>query len=229
MLQMGEGLIGIGVVNTGHCHPKVVKAVQKQAGAISHAQMNMFYQRPMLELMNQLQRFMPHPTLDTFFFWNSGSEAVEAAIKLARHATGKPNVIVFSGGHHGRTFGTMSLTSSKTIFSGGFGPLMPGVYTVSFPHELHCTARDLPGHTSEHCALDTMQQLELLMKQRTPPQDTAAVLIEPVLGEGGYIPAPPGKQAHLFVFGDLRTKNNLFYSKDSCPCYANSATRITFC
>ncbi|ORZ00202.1 pyridoxal phosphate-dependent transferase [Syncephalastrum racemosum] len=202
---------GIGVVNTGHCHPKVVKAAQKQAGEISHAQMNMFYQRPMLELMNQLKRVMPHPSLDTFFFWNSGSEAVEAAIKLARHATGKPNVIVFSGGHHGRTFGTMSLTSSKTIFSGGFGPMMPGVYTVPFPDALHCSARNLSGHTPEHCALDTMQQLELLMKQRTPPQDTAAVLIEPVLGEGGYIPVPTG---FLTMLRKFCNQNNVLLIAD---------------
>ena len=123
---------GIGVTNTGHCHPKVVEACQQQIGTLIHGQVNIAYHKPMLELCERLGSIMPYD-LDTFFFWNSGAEAVEAAIKLARHATKRPNVIVFQGGYHGRTIGTMSLTTSKRIYRAGYGPLMPGVHVSPFP------------------------------------------------------------------------------------------------
>ncbi|KAI8388757.1 pyridoxal phosphate-dependent transferase [Radiomyces spectabilis] len=193
---------GIGVTSTGHCHPTVVKAVQEQAAKISHAQVNMFYHQPMLQLVQRLRSKVP-PSLDTFFFWNSGSEAVEAAVKLARQATNKQNIIVFSGGHHGRTIGAMALTSSKSIFSAGFGPLMSGVHTVDFPYEFRCPAKDhAPCHTGQHCVDETLRQLELLLQQRTAPEETAAILLEPVLGEGGYVPAPPGFFQALRTFCD---------------------------
>ncbi|KAI8073944.1 pyridoxal phosphate-dependent transferase [Gongronella butleri] len=181
---------GIGVTSTGHCHPTVVKAVQAQACKISHSQINMFYSQPLLTLIQRLKRYTG--SLDTFCFNNSGSEAVESAIKLARHATKRPNIIVFEGGHHGRTLGALALTGSTTIFSAGFGPLMSGVYYVSYPNPFHCSSKARPGHTNEHCIQFVMNQLDNLFKQRCPPNDVAAILIEPVLGEGGYVPAPPG-------------------------------------
>src|SRR5689334_11237587 len=127
---------GIGVTNTGHCHPKVVEAIREQAGKVLHAQANIYYHEPMLQLVEQLQTIMP-ASLDTFFFSNSGAEAVEASIKLARHATKRSNIIVFNGSFHGRTVGTMSLTTSSTIYRVGYQPLMPGVFVAPFPYSYY--------------------------------------------------------------------------------------------
>lgn len=183
---------GIGVTNTGHCHPTVVKAVQEQAANLSHGQVNIFYQKPMLDLIDGLIPKMPSPKLDTFFFWNSGSEAVEAAVKVARHATKKQNIIVFQGSYHGRTFGTMALTTSKTIYSAGFSPLMPGVHVAPYPYFQQWAAHkaDPEKFTADWCGEEALHQLEILLKQRSDPKDTAAILIEPVQGEGGYVVPP---------------------------------------
>ncbi|KAI8334622.1 pyridoxal phosphate-dependent transferase, partial [Chlamydoabsidia padenii] len=191
---------GIGVASTGHCHPTVVKAVQEQVSKMSHAQINLFYHTPLLTLMDRLRPYTA--PLDTFCFNNSGSEAVESAVKLARHATKKQNIIVFNGGHHGRTIGALALTGSKTMFSAGFGPLMSGVYYVDYPYPFRCPAAAFEGHDSDHCVKEVMRQLETLLKQRCHPDDTAAVLIEPVLGEGGYVPAPKGFFQALRSFCD---------------------------
>lgn len=131
---------------------------------------------------------MPDPSLDTFFFWNSGAEAVEAAVKLARHATGRQNVIVVQGSYHGRTMGTMAMTKSKTIYGEGFGPHMPGVFTTPFPywHQMGLP----PSTPTETLVANALHQFELVLQQQTAPRDTAAFVIEPVLGEGGYLPAP---------------------------------------
>lgn len=178
---------GIGVANLGHCHPAVTKAAQKQCGEIVHAQVNIGFSKPYLELVNALLPVMPHQSLDTFFFWNSGAEAVEAAVKLARMATGRQNIIAMNGSYHGRTYGTMALTKSKTIYSAGFGPLMPGVLPTPFPywHQLGMPKETDPKEMSDLC----LYQLELLLAQQSAPRDTAAILLEPVLGEGGYVPA----------------------------------------
>ncbi|KAF7723632.1 hypothetical protein EC973_001774 [Apophysomyces ossiformis] len=183
---------GIGVTNTGHCHPTVVKAVQEQVATLTHGQVNIFYQKPMLDLIQRLKPKMPSPDLDTFFFWNSGSEAVEAAVKLARHATKKQNIIVFQGSYHGRTFGTMALTTSKTIYSAGYSPLMPGVHVAPFPYYQQWSAHkaDPARFTADWCGEEALKQLEILLLQRSAPQDTAAFLIEPVQGEGGYVVPP---------------------------------------
>ncbi|KAK4047427.1 hypothetical protein OIO90_006172 [Microbotryomycetes sp. JL221] len=181
---------GIGVTNLGHCHPKVTKAAQDQCATLVHGQVNIGFNKPYLGLIEKLIPNMPHPSLDTFFFWNSGAEAVEASIKLARQATGKQNVIVVQGSYHGRTFGTMAMTKSKTIYGEGFGPLMPGVFTTPYPywHQV-----GVPQSTPvDQLVKQALYQLELVLKQQTAPRDTACVIIEPVLGEGGYIPAPPG-------------------------------------
>ncbi|GAA5868471.1 hypothetical protein JCM3774_005390 [Rhodotorula dairenensis] len=181
---------GIGVTNLGHCHPGVTKAAQEQVGTLVHGQVNLGYNKPYLQLIEHLLPVMPHKSLDSFFLWNSGAEAVEASVKLARHATGKQNIIVVQGSYHGRTFGTMALTKSKTIYGAGYAPLMPGVFTTPYPywHQL-----GLPHTTSnDELVENALYRLELLLKQETAPRDTAAILIEPVLGEGGYIPAPKG-------------------------------------
>lgn len=175
---------GIAVTSVGHSHPKVVAAVQKQAATLVHAQVNIGYHQPMLELIAKLLPVVPKP-LDSLFFACSGSEAVENAVKLARHATGKSRVIAFQGGYHGRTVGTMSLTSSKTIYSAGFGPLMPGVTFVPYPYALHGPIDDDEKNV-DWC----VDQLHLALKQQSAPRDTAAIIIEPVLGEGGYVVPP---------------------------------------
>ena len=174
---------GIGVTNTGHCHPKVVEAIREQAGLFLHAQANIVVNQPMLQLIAELRTVVP-PSIDGFFFSNSGAEALEGAVKLARAATGKPNIIVFQGSFHGRTAGTMALTTSKTIYRSGFQPLPAGVFVAPYPYAYKLGLSE--AQTSEYC-LDALQ--ELLLSQ-TSPAETAAILIEPVLGEGGYVVPP---------------------------------------
>ncbi|RVD83530.1 uncharacterized protein DFL_007916 [Arthrobotrys flagrans] len=184
---------GIGVTNLGHCHPKVTAAAQAQIGTLVHGQVNIAMHEPMLSLIEKLKPVMPDPSLDTFFFWNSGAEAVEAAIKLARMATKRQNVIVMQGSYHGRTFGTMGLTKSKTVYSSGFAPFMPGVLTSPFPYCTQCAVacgNDTLGF--ENCCNNPLHELKVLLKQQSAASDTAAILIEPVLGEGGYVVPPPG-------------------------------------
>ena len=174
---------GIGVTNTGHCHPKVVAAIREQAGLFLHAQANIVIHQPMLRLIEELRGVVP-PVIDGFFFANSGAEAVEGAVKLARAATGKQNVIVFSGSFHGRTAGTMVLTTSKTIYRAGFGPLPSGVFVAPFPFAFRL------GMSEEQASAFALEQLEYLLASQTAPKETAAILIESVMGEGGYVVPP---------------------------------------
>lgn len=183
--RMLDFTCGIGVTNTGHCHPRVVKAVQEQAGLLLHGQANIVIHKPMLALIEELKQIVPEH-LDGFFFSNSGAEAVEGALKLARMATGRPNVIVFQGSFHGRTVGTMSLTTSKTIYRAGYQPLMPGVFVAPYPYAYRYGWD--PETTSRWC----LDELEFLLKTQTAPEETAAILIESVLGEGGYVVPPAG-------------------------------------
>jgi len=174
---------GIAVTNTGHCHPEVVKAVQEQAGRLLHGQANILIHQPMLDLIQELKTILP-THLDGFFFSNSGAEAVEGAVKLARMASGKTNLIVFQGSFHGRTVGTMSLTTSKTIYRAGYQPLMPGVFVAPYPYAYRYGWEE--EKTSQWC----LDELTFLLKTQTAPEETAALIIEPVLGEGGYVVPP---------------------------------------
>ncbi len=176
---------GIGVTNTGHCHPAVVAAAQEQVAKMIHGQINIVFHQPMLDLVSELLTIIPEG-LDSFFFANSGAEAVEASVKLARQATNRPNIIVFQGGFHGRTVGTMSLTTSNTIYRAGYGPLMPGVFVTPFPYVYRY------GWSPEDTVAFCLRELNLLLVTQTAPQETAAVLVEPVLGEGGYVVPPMG-------------------------------------
>lgn len=181
---------GIGVTNLGHCHPRVSQAAHAQVDEIVHAQCAIGYSEKYLQL---IQAMIPtvakiDPRLDSFFFWNSGSEAVEASIKLAREATRKNNVIVVQGSYHGRTYGAMALTKSKTIYSEQHGPLMPGVYVTSFPYYSQLGVS--PETPKSELVAQSLHQLRLLLAQQTAPNETAAILLEPVMGEGGYVPAP---------------------------------------
>lgn len=174
---------GIGVTNTGHAHPRVVQAIQAQAGKILHAQANIVYHEPMIRLTEELSRILP-PKLDSYFFSNSGAEAVEAAVKLARMASARPNIIVFQGSFHGRTHATMSMTTSKTIYRAGYQPLVPGIFVAPFPYAYSY------GWDEETAVNFCLHELKKLLKMQTAPSETAAIVIEPVLGEGGYVPAP---------------------------------------
>ena len=174
---------GIGVTNTGHCHPKVVAAIREQAGNFIHAQVNLVIHKPMLRLIEELRQIAP-PSIDGFFLSNSGAEALEGAVKLARAATGKQNIIVFSGSFHGRTAGTMALTTSKTIYRAGYGPLPSGIFVAPFPYAFRL------GMTEEQASAYALEQLEYLLASQTAPKETAAILIESVLGEGGYVVPP---------------------------------------
>ncbi|MFZ0545344.1 MAG: aminotransferase class III-fold pyridoxal phosphate-dependent enzyme [Candidatus Promineifilaceae bacterium] len=199
---------GIGVTNTGHCHPKVVKAIQEQAGKLLHGQINIVYSGAVLELAEKLQTVVPEP-LDGFFFSNSGAEAVEGAVKLARQATGRPNVIVFQGSFHGRTNQAMAMTTSKTVYRSGYQPLAAGIFVAPFPY-IYRYGWD------EQTAVDfCLNELELILHSQTAPEETAAIIIEPVLGEGGYIPAPPAfmkglrdicdRHGILLIFDEVQT------------------------
>jgi 4-aminobutyrate aminotransferase len=174
---------GIGVTNTGHCHPKVVEAIREQAGSFIHAQANIVIHKPMLQLIEELRKITP-PPIDSYFFANSGAEAVENAVKIARVATGRQNVIVFSGSFHGRSSGTMALTTSKTVYRTGFGPLPSGVFVSPFPYAFRLKMTE--AEASEYA----LEQLEYLLASQTAPKDTAAILVESVLGEGGYVVPP---------------------------------------
>jgi 4-aminobutyrate aminotransferase len=174
---------GIGVTNTGHCHPKVVEAIREQAGNFIHAQANLVIHKPMLQLIEELRTIVP-PSIDSFFFTNSGAEAVENAIKIAKVATGRQNVIVFSGSFHGRTAGTMVLTTSKTVYRTGFGPLPSGVFVAPFPYAFRLKMSE--AEAAEYA----LEQLEYLLASQTAPKETAAILVESVLGEGGYVVPP---------------------------------------
>jgi 4-aminobutyrate aminotransferase len=174
---------GIGVTNTGHCHPRVVAAVQAQAAKLLHGQINVVVPPITLELAEKLTAVAP-PSIDCFFFSNSGAEATEAAVKLARQATGRPNVIVFQGSFHGRTAQAMAMTTSKTVYRSGYQPLPAGVFVAPFPYSYRY------GWDDETTTAFCLDQLRLLLKSQTPPEETAVMVIEPVLGEGGYVPAP---------------------------------------
>jgi 4-aminobutyrate aminotransferase len=190
---------GIGVTNTGHCHPRVVAAIREQAGLLLHGQANIVYHRPMLELVGALREVMP-PELDSFFFSNSGAEAVEGALKLARQATGRTDVIVFGGGFHGRTAGAMALTSSKGKYRGGYAPLPSGVHIAPFAYCFQCAVARAAGRDpaalsaaapqDAGCCQDPLRQLRHMLATETVPEDVAAILVEPILGEGGYVVPP---------------------------------------
>ena len=172
---------GIGVVSTGHCHPKVVAAAQEQIGTLVHGQYTTVMHKPLLQLVDTLQGVLPSH-LDSLFFANSGSEALEASLRLSRQATGRPNVIVFHGGFHGRTVATATMTTSGTRFSAGFSPLMGGVHVAPFPTAYRY------GWSEEEATRFALQELDYIFATLTSPEETAAFIVEPVLGEGGYIP-----------------------------------------
>jgi 4-aminobutyrate aminotransferase len=185
---------GIAVTSTGHCHPRVVEAIQRQAGELIHYSASDFYLPIYSELTERLAEVAPMAGRVRSFLTNSGTEAVEAGIKLARWSSGRQYVIAFYGSFHGRSYGSVSLTASKASYRAGFGPLLPGIL-----HAYYGDGRDMPvppGSDGE--GFPTIDHIEgVLMQKIVAPEEVAAVVVEPVLGEGGYIVPPDGWLAAL--------------------------------
>jgi 4-aminobutyrate aminotransferase len=178
---------GIAVTPIGHSHPAVVRAVTEQASRLMHISGGVAKYEANVALGEFLQTVLPKG-IDTFVFQNSGAEAVEAAVKLARQATKREGIIVFRGGFHGRTTGAATLTTSKAAYRRGYGALLPEVHVAPFPYPLAC--RIPPAHDAEACAAHCLDEIELMLEHEIPPENVAAFVIEPVLGEGGYVAAP---------------------------------------
>src|ERR1700746_1950269 len=178
---------GIAVTSTGHCHPKVVAAIQKQAGELIHMSGTDFYYESLPALAERLGKTVPGTEDKKVFFTNSGTEAIEGAVKLARYTTKRDKMIAFYGGFHGRTMGSLSLTASKSTQRKGFGALLSGVEHIPYPYAYRCAL----GHTAETCGAEILETLEnQIFKRLFDPTEVAGIIIEPVRGEGGYVAAP---------------------------------------
>ena len=178
---------GIAVVATGHCHPRVVEAIRRQAEKLIHMSGTDFYYENMVVLAEKLAALAPGDSPRRVYFGNSGTEAIEAAIKLARYHTGRDKFIAFLGGFHGRTMGALSLTSSKSVQRARFGPLVPGVTHIPYANCYRCAY----GKQPESCQVECVRVLEdQLFKTILPAQEVAGIVVEPVQGEGGYVNPP---------------------------------------
>src|ERR1700730_8078829 len=178
---------GIAFVSTGHCHPQVVAAIQKQAAELIHMSGTDFYYPNLVELAEKLASIALGTEAKRVYFGNSGTEAVEAAMKLARYHTKRDKLIAFYGCFHGRTIGALSLTASKAVQRKHFGPLLAGVFHAHFPD----TYRGAFGVRPEQASADALAYIEtVLFKLIVDPDDVAGIIIEPIQGEGGYMPAP---------------------------------------
>jgi 4-aminobutyrate aminotransferase len=178
---------GIAVTSTGHCHPEVVAAIESQAARLIHMSGTDFYYENMVDLAEKLAASAPGDTPHRVYFGNSGTEAVEAAIKLSRYATGRDKLIAFYGSFHGRTLGSLSLTASKSVQRKGFSSLLAGVFHAPYPQPY----RGAAGRSPEDCAMDSIRFIEdQLFRCVVPPEEVAAIVVEPVQGEGGYIIPP---------------------------------------
>jgi len=178
---------GIAVVATGHCHPKVVAAIQQQSARLIHMSGTDFYYENMVELGEKLAAIAPGKVDRRVYFGNSGTEAIEASLKLARYHTGRDKFIAFRGAFHGRTLGALSLTASKVVQRKGFGPLVPGVYHAEFPDSY----RRPEGVSVEDNAVRCVRAIEdQLFRTILPAEEVAAIIVEPVQGEGGYVVPP---------------------------------------
>lgn len=179
---------GIAVCATGHCHPRIVKAIQEQAAQLIHLSGTDFYYPQLSALAQKLAEIAPGPGEKKVYFGNSGTEAIEAALKLARFATGRKKFIAFYGAFHGRTLGALSLTASKPVQRRGFGPLLEGIHHVPYPYCYRCPNRPSDGGCHPACLRVIEDQL---FKTILSPDEVAAIVFEPIQGEGGYILPPP--------------------------------------
>ena len=203
---------GIAVASTGHCHPQVVAAIKDAADRFLHICGSDFYYEVMGTLCARLATLAPGASKKRVFLTNSGTEAVEGAIKLARYHTRRPAIIAFQGAFHGRTYGALSLTSSKVKQRAGFGPFLPGVHHVPYAYCYRCDY----GKTYPECGLFCVSTLENdLFARQVDPRDVAAVFVEPVLGEGGYVVPPPD---YLRSLRELCDRHGILLVCDEVQC-----------
>jgi 4-aminobutyrate aminotransferase len=203
---------GIAVVSTGHCHPDVVAAIQKQAAELIHMSGTDFYYPNMVELAEKLCEITPGKNQKRVYYGNSGTEAIESAIKLARYHTRREKFIAFYGGFHGRTMGALSLTASKAVQRKGFGSLLSGVFHAPYPDPYRCPhGPDASGYCAE-CGSFIEREL---FRKIVAPEDVAGIVIEPIQGEGGYLPAPAEFLRHL---QSLCRKHGILLISDEVQC-----------
>ncbi len=194
---------GIGVTSTGHCHSQIVKAIQKQAKLLIHACAGIVYYEPNINLAEKLSEILGS-NLNSVFFTQSGSEAIESAIKLAKYTTKKSGILAFKGAFHGRTLGALSITTSKVKYQDGYHPLLAEMQFFPYPYCYRCPFEKKP----ENCNLSCLANLEAQLQ--TSP-NIGAIIIEPILGEGGYVPLPPN---FLKKLREITSKNNILLILD---------------
>lgn len=180
-------MAGIAVASTGYGHPKVIAAIKAQADKFLHICGSDFYFEGLANVFERLAKLAPGPSRKRVFLSNSGAEAVDGAIKLARNSTRRSGLIAFKGAFHGRTYGAMSLTSSKVKQHAGFGPLLSDVYHVQYANPYRCEC----GQAHADCHVHSIGAIEELFARQVDPRDVAAIFVEPIQGEGGYIVPPP--------------------------------------
>jgi len=198
---------GIGVNNVGHCHPDVVAAVRDQAGKLLHSCFHIAMYEPYVALAERLAALTPGDFPKKTLFLNSGAEAVENAVKIARRATGRQGVIAFETGFHGRTLLAMSLTSKVNNYKRGFGPFAPEVYRMPFAYCYRCPM----GRTHPECGLACAEHLESFFIDHVAPDQVACMIVEPLTGEGGFIVPPPGYFKRLM---ELCHKHGIVFISD---------------
>jgi 4-aminobutyrate aminotransferase len=205
---------GIAVVSTGHCHPEVVAAIQKQAAELIHISGTDFYNEPLTDLADRLSAVAPMPGPHKFFYGNSGAEAIECALKLARYHTKRQQVISFFGAFHGRTMGALSLTGSKPQQRRRFSPLVPGVTHIPFPYSYRGCAGDAEAQEAFNMGCARYIE-EKLFKTILAPEEVAAIFIEPIQGEGGYVVAPDNFMRELRA---ICTRHGILLVVDEVQC-----------
>jgi 4-aminobutyrate aminotransferase len=212
-------MAGIAVSATGYNHPRVVQAIQEQASKYLHVCGTDFYFENFARLAERLAKSVPGPNRKRVFLTNSGTEAIEGAIKLARNHTRRTALIAFHGSFHGRTYGAMSLTSSKTRQRAGFGPFLPEVYHVAYPNPYR-VGGDAPASTASLAALRD------LFDRQVSPKDVAAIFIEPIQGEGGYVFPPAG---FLRSLRELCDEHGIMLVADEVQCGVGRTGRMWAC
>jgi len=214
---------GIAVNSTGHSHPEVVQAIIDQAQKFLHMSGTDFYYEPQVKLAEDIASLVPIPGDVRSFFANSGTEAIEAAIKLARYATKRPNLIAFFGSFHGRTLGALSLTASKVVQRRGMGPFMPGVYHAPYADCYRCPV----GATPDTCASECLDFLEdQIFMHLVSPDEVAAIVVEPIQGEGGYL-VPP--KQFLQRLREITTANGILLIADEVQCGMGRTGKMFAC
>jgi 4-aminobutyrate aminotransferase len=208
---------GIAVCSTGHCHPRVVEAIRRQAGELIHMSGTDFYYESMVTLAERLAASAPGGVARRVYFGNSGAEAVEAAMKLARYQTGREKFIGFFGGFHGRTFGALSLTGSKVVQRRRFGPLVPGVSHVPYPNPYRFAGN------ADQCAEASLAAIDQLFRTTVPAEEVAAFVVEPIQGEGGYV-VPP--QRFFEGLQELARRHGILIVADEVQCGVGRTGRM---